>query len=116
MKKRSQYDKRYRRTPNGRYAELRRAAKDTGIPLGISLTEYKYLISENECFYCKKPLPPAGHGLDKVNPKDGYTVHNVVACCWECNSIKGATLTFDEMCVVANALKLFRQKTNNGQD
>ncbi len=72
----------------------------------LSLTKKNcyYCGKEPDCYYCGKE--PAQiikgktgdyiyNGIDRKDPKEGYTVENTVPCCWMCNSMKKA-IGFDE--------------------
>ncbi len=81
----------------------------------LKLEQFISLISKN-CFYCDAPpsktknanLTKSGkyrtsnkqridqatiyyNGLDKINPKKGYTINNVLPACWICNRAKSDT-------------------------
>lgn len=102
------YLKKWGRTAKGRWTALKRAAKNTGLGTDISMEDHVELHSR-PCFYCHGPLNPTGHALDRVQPKLGYYLGNVVPCCYPCNKIKSDFLTFEEMVVVAKALRDFRK-------
>lgn len=96
-----------RRTPEGRYRQMRGCAKYRKLSYELSFEEYAALI-ELPCFYCEGPLPEAGTGLDRRDNKIGYTLENVVPCCTACNHIRGHYLTVEEMQAVAALLKILR--------
>lgn len=48
-------------------------------------------ISKKDCAYCgEKYKNTVGSRLDRINSKKGYTLENVVSCCYRCNTIKMA--------------------------
>jgi hypothetical protein len=70
-------------------------AKNRGYEFLLTKDEFKYLTSQN-CFYCGKPpstirkgRPQNGdylyNGIDRIDNFKGYTMDNVVPCCYECN-------------------------------
>jgi hypothetical protein len=75
-----------------------RLSEEYGSTPNIDLETYKHL-SVQDCFYCgKKPekvlqdkkagIKYLKHGLDRVDPKQGYLKSNVVTCCEKCNRSK----------------------------
>jgi 5-methylcytosine-specific restriction endonuclease McrA len=50
----------------------------------LSLEQFNDIISK-DCVYCGQPN---ANGIDKVIPKDGYTLNNSVPCCTMCNTMK----------------------------
>ncbi len=77
--------------------------------LSISKTEYLELCQAGICFYCGGDTGmTTGHTLDKVDPKKGYKLSNVVSCCRNCNMIKNNLLTLKEMQSIIEVLKHLR--------
>lgn len=66
---------------------MRGSARSRGLECTITLEDYKELI-ECSCFYCSGSLSPAGIGLDRIDPKQGYLLENVRPCCYDCNTAK----------------------------
>jgi 5-methylcytosine-specific restriction endonuclease McrA len=77
--------------------------------------------AEKECAYCGKEVNRARYGryktalggvkyaakfLDRKNPSGPYSIANVVTCCKECNLIKHATLSYDEMLLLMRLRKI----------
>lgn len=87
----------------GKFSQGKSVAKKKGIRWGITL-EYYTKIMMGICTYCKRFLTPYGTGLDKLIPRKGYTVGNVVPCCWQCNQLKGDRLNYAETVVAVGAL------------
>jgi 5-methylcytosine-specific restriction endonuclease McrA len=88
--------RRYRRTSKGRFLTLKLGARKRRLKVSLTFAGYETLTSGG-CIYCGRSLPEFGHGIDRRNNEDDYTVFNSVPCCAECNSIKSDKLTFDEM-------------------
>ncbi len=100
-------------------------AQRKGLGWNIPLAAVVELIFR-DCLYCgAKPSnrftvqrPAVGQraksllytGLDRLDSSQGYTVGNVIPCCFECNSIKSNILSPAEMLEVAKALNNFRKK------
>ncbi len=98
-----------RRSPAAhRYASGRKRAVRTGIPFTLTFDEYLRLVENDRCEYCGGQLPLTGFGLDQKVPRGGYTLENVVPCCAPCNSLKGATLTHEQMREVSALLVRWR--------
>lgn len=100
-----------RKTYFERLFDLRilRSAKKRGIPVTLTLDEFRYLATSS-CVYCKtKPVEISyigntkytwneSHkvlGVDRVDSSVGYVFGNCVTCCKICNIMK-STLSVDE--------------------
>ena len=92
-----------------RYKTLKHAAAKSRLPLEIDIYEYQDLIEDGTCNYCGGPLSPTGHGLDKMDPYKGYTLDNVVPCCYTCNMIKGRHFNYNQMLILIDFIKKMRQ-------
>ncbi len=85
---------------------------------GITLDQFKELIIVPKCHYCddnlvfnkhtrdenSKPQSRASH-LDRKDNNRGYTIDNVVLCCWECNRLKSNRFTYNEFIKLSPMLK-----------
>lgn len=69
---------------------------------------YGALIQDAECHYCSRPLNETGGGLDRMDNSIGHTCYNVVPCCRLCNRTKAHDILYEEMKVLAPALKQVR--------
>lgn len=107
-----QYLREYNRTRHGRFVQLCRAARDTGLPLGLDEQDHGLLLFM-PCEYCGGWLPETGHGMDRKDPLKGYTLENVVPCCTSCNRIKNRYLTYEEMKAAMIAVLKVRNKNGN---
>jgi hypothetical protein len=108
QKCRKQFDAQRYRTPEWRFSEARRRAKQKGREWNLSLEDYKTLINQ-PCRYCEKSLQgDTGIGLDRMDNVEGYSRGNVVPCCGLRNEIKGDHLTYEEVMKLAPTLKLLR--------
>jgi hypothetical protein len=97
-----------RKTPYRFKLGIRRA-KQRGLSWDLSLEQYSNLLAPGTCFYCSGALNETSIGLDRVNNSKGYSIENVVACCKECNRIKGPSLTCSEMIEIAAVLARLRE-------
>lgn len=83
--------------------KYKKRAKDQEIEFTLSDQEF-FELSSQLCFYCDDPpiqrshgykstygSPFLANGLDRVEPKKGYTKDNVVPCCTDCNLQKRDT-------------------------
>jgi hypothetical protein len=99
------------RSFSGRWSALKRAARVLGI--GFDITKEQHLkLLKNTCHYCKGPINPTGHALDRKNNFKGYLLTNVVTCCYSCNKIKSNLLTYAEMVHIMKSLLNFRRRNN----
>lgn len=95
--------------PARRFSSGRKTAKSRGHSWELTLDQWKEKILNKQCWYCDGALPEYGHGLDRRDNAQGYTYENVVACCQECNRIKGHKITYNEMIEVALLLLAIRK-------
>ena len=73
-------------------------ANTRGISFKLTHAQLKALLKRKTCFYCKQKLvimagspKPSNHfTIDRINPKEGYTKENGVACCDACNALKSS--------------------------
>ena len=87
----------------GIYSTIRESAERRGIPFEISKEEFIQWFKENpqQCFYCGITAEEAQNMSDSMNSKakrltidrldnrKGYSLDNIVWCCYRCNAIKG---------------------------
>ena len=99
-----------RRTIHGRFLTVKGVAKRRGLEWSISEEQYEFIVSSGACGYCNDRLPQTNGGLDRKDNSLGYTIDNVVPCCFSCNRIKGALLTYDEMKAAIAAILEVRNK------
>lgn len=52
-------------------------------------------LMDRSCAYCGREPTARASGLDRVDNGTGYFRTNVVACCWDCNRMKGTTSVRD---------------------
>ena len=97
-KKKNTYNKTWynknRDTPRWQYNIYKNGAKRRDIPFELSLKEFEALW-QKDCKYCGVKISTIG--LDRVTNSQGYTILNVVPCCWDCNRAKGDHFTYEEM-------------------
>jgi hypothetical protein len=87
------------------YNGYARSASDRGHEWCISIDEFR-AITQMNCTYCgvkpstlgglknDRKVPSTGlyvyNGLDRVDTSAGYTMQNIVPCCWFCNRAKNS--------------------------
>jgi len=83
--------------PKGRYQGYKGRAKRKKLRFDLSLNNFSKII-ETCCVYCGEHEKL--RGLDRLDNALGYTVDNVVSCCFMCNQMKSnrATEKFLEHC------------------
>lgn len=86
------------------YRTYKRGAIDRNIDFNLSFEDFNKIIQKN-CYYCNsEPKPPSSeklkargntqqptfyhNGIDRIDPKDGYNIDNIVPCCSMCNYMK----------------------------
>jgi len=77
--------------------DYKRRAEQKGFLWALTYNDAQSLISQS-CYYCGRPPSNikqqntrkfAYSGIDRLDSCGGYTIGNVVPCCWECNRAKG---------------------------
>lgn len=84
------------------FGTYKHVAKKRGLEFALSKDEMRQLVTSN-CFYCASPPSRISmahykgtleaskfkyNGLDRKDNALGYTLDNVVACCYTCNRAK----------------------------
>jgi len=109
----------YYRTLKGRHKTIKYALKKEGAlesELLWNINFYSELVRDPLCHYCSGLLNETGGGLDRIQNDIGHTCYNVVPCCRRCNRIKGHDLSYEEMMLLAPALKeIVRLKSSTQQ-
>ena len=82
------YHRNYALSVKGHYKHLKNSAKNRGLLVTISFSEFAKLNSL-PCYYCGGELPKVGSGVDRIDSSLGYISGNVLPCCEWCNKAKG---------------------------
>lgn len=89
--------------------------ENTRHPFELSFADFLEFTQSPTCHYCGKNLvwnPWLGQPRSNLDRKDnagGYTKENCVPCCRNCNTIKGAHFTYDEMMLLAPMLRQIQE-------
>ncbi len=98
------------------YNELKNHG-NKNVEFELSFDEFLETIKISECHYCNVELIYNKHSkdkgvcnsrayqLDRKNNLKGYTLDNIVPCCWECNRLKSDRFTYDEFLLISPSLK-----------
>lgn len=70
-----------------KYDSYKSRCKSRKIKFKLSFYYFDLLVKK-ECHYCKYKSDSKINGIDRVDPKNGYTKINCVPCCWTCNRAK----------------------------
>jgi hypothetical protein len=70
------------------YYRYQSSATRRNLPFEIALVEFTEMVS-TKCHYCDEYNETEANGVDRVDSARGYVSGNVVACCRECNMMKG---------------------------
>lgn len=94
---------------------MKRGASRLGKVFTLTFENFLEFTEISECFYCGAPVPwvpyrSNRYNLDRKVNDIGYTRENCVVCCWSCNRLKSAEFTFEEMLLLAPALRAIRAK------
>ena len=87
------------------WRQYKNNAKLKGLEFSILIEDFEEA-SQQLCFYCGDPPTKEQkdkssnggfvyNGIDRIDNSKGYTLDNVVSCCWNCNRMKG-NMTFEE--------------------
>lgn len=87
------------RLTRAKFSTLRCRGKKHGIEVSITFEDFSTL-NALPCDYCGGVLPATGYGIDRKDNTRGYTPDNCLPCCANCNTMKGALLTYEEMKLV----------------
>lgn len=108
-KREREYNRNQYRTPRGRHYALTLAVRRDGKGSDITFEKHIKLLLK-PCHYCRGVLNPTGSGLDRLDPKKGYYMRNVVPCCRGCNRFKSNRLTEEEALFLVGSLKNRRKR------
>ena len=72
-------------TPKRKYSVYKRSAKKRNYPFALTFEEFM-TFWQKPCSYCGNPINTIG--LDRVDNSMGYSLDNIVSCCFECNEMK----------------------------
>lgn len=83
---------------NARYKAYKKVAQKNNREFSLSQEEFGK-IAGSDCFYCGTPpsnianikgsyKPYIYNGIDRIDSSRGYTLDNIVPCCWMCNRSK----------------------------
>ena len=94
---------------NYRYDTLRHRAERKGTPLTFTLSEFInwYGPQSRTCHYCKRPYTDTKPNNDSVDRKDnniGYTINNIVLCCYRCNIVKNVWFSYSDMVQIGETI------------
>lgn len=75
----------------------------------LTFDDFQLLI-EQPCWYCNAPKGHTkfGSGLDRIDPKKGYSIDNVYPCCRICNTLKSDKFTAEETKIMVQCIKILR--------
>lgn len=83
------------RTPKARFSDCKRYAKNKNLVWNITFEQFCESIKQT-CHYCAGALPQTKTGMYRKDNEKGYTLDNVVPCCYACNQIRSNSFTYDE--------------------
>lgn len=98
-------ERRDKRRPAARYWTGKKSAQTRQILWNLSFDEWCALVLGASCHYCLGPLPETGSALDRKDPQIGYTIENVVPCCWRCNTVKHVHISYPVMLKIGVLLR-----------
>ena len=105
--------------------ELIKTCKRRNYNITINYDQFLEIINLSKCHYCDKILifnqhtrinykaVSRAYQLDRKNNNEGYTLENVVPCCWECNRLKSDIYTYEEFIKLSPILKEIQKERKN---
>ena len=75
-----------------KFVQYKARSKRKFIEFNLNFEQFKFLVTK-PCWYCKDSSKLVG--IDRLNPKKGYTLDNVAPCCWTCNRAKSNMTRFE---------------------
>ena len=115
-----QYRREYRwNNPVGIYSVVMGGAKRRNLLVEITKEQFVswYVGAEKTCFYCHRTTEQVDERndyfakrskrltVDRLNNDTGYSIDNIVLCCYRCNMIKGDFFTKDEMLEIGKIIQ-----------
>jgi hypothetical protein len=101
--------------PANKLSRWKSGCKTRGVLFDLDQDFYTE-ITKLPCHYCSAPLPTHGIGIDRKDPKGGYTNDNVVPCCAVCNDAKRGFFSYEDMKIVGPAIaEAQRQRALRGE-
>ena len=97
-------------SPSAKLARLRLGAKQRGLEVTLTRTDYEALLAGNSCAYCGATPPVSGHGINRKDARRGYTPDNVVLACDACNRMKADIFSFEQMLEIGGLLRRWRRQ------
>lgn len=85
-------DRVYLQTPKGKYSAYKKDAKQRGINFELTFEQFMTFWKQ-PCVYSGHPIETIG--IDRIDSTQGYTINNVVPCCWICNRMKNGLSVAD---------------------
>jgi hypothetical protein len=71
------------------YGQLVHGAAARSIVCTLSKAQYDSVITAGHCFYCGQRSDKLGVDRVAAGARTWYELRNSVACCWDCNRMKG---------------------------
>ena len=94
------------------YNVLRSRSAQRPVAVDLSFEEFLVFTDTKECHYCSTDILWDERGqrtnLDRKDNNLGYTKENCVVCCRECNVVKGARFTYEQMLQIGELIKSWR--------
>jgi hypothetical protein len=103
------------------YNELKNH-RNKKVNFNLTFEEFLSIIKNAKCHYCEEELIynkhakewgkslTRAHQLDRKDNSKGYSIDNVVCCCWTCNRLKSDAFTYDEFILFSEILKQIKLK------
>lgn len=70
-----------------KFDSYRSRCKSKNIKFSLTFAQFDYLVRK-PCHYCGYKSDTKINGIDRVDPKRGYSPVNCTSCCWTCNRAK----------------------------
>ncbi|QDH49218.1 HNH endonuclease [Pantoea phage Phynn] len=94
------------------YRDKAKNSKDRNLFFGLTFDNYRSLMTQPTCSYTGKLFQTVSQNadyartLERINPKEGYTVENTIAVCHIANSQKSSLDAFMKATAIPEEMKL----------
>jgi hypothetical protein len=98
-----EHNRNYFKSKRGKFLRYKSCAEKRNISWNLTEEEFESFWQKS-CHYCGDSISTVG--IDRRDNSRGYSLGNIVSCCWSCNKMKGI-LSHDEYLSRCKQVHLF---------